>query len=313
MKYYITILIVLVLGIGAIGFLSGWFDQQTNVQTATSTPATATPDSLLPDEDTDTATTTNAEDSQSDDNVEVIGNSADGRQIQAYHFGNGDDEILFVAGIHGGYEWNTAKLAYRMVDWFRTNSNAIPDNLEVTVIPVLNPDGLHSIVGTSTGNFTQTDVPGRGETIPGRFNANGVDLNRNFACNWQPQGTWQDRQVDAGSSAFSEPESQALRDYVRANTPTAAVVYYSAAGGVYTSSCNSDPLAQTTSMMNTYANASGYPAAGEFDAYEINGDAVDWMATQNIPGISVLLSNHTDVEWSKNKAGMQSILQQFAQ
>jgi len=31
----------------------------------------------------------------------------------------------------------------------------------------------------------------------------------------------------------------------------------------------------------------------------------------NIPAISVLLTNHTDAEWTKNKAGVDAVLQYF--
>jgi murein tripeptide amidase MpaA len=62
--------------------------------------------------------------------------------ITAYHYGTGDKEILFVGGIHGGYEWNTALVAYQLMDYLKANPNVIPKNVKVTVIPVLNPDGL---------------------------------------------------------------------------------------------------------------------------------------------------------------------------
>jgi hypothetical protein len=34
------------------------------------------------------------------------------------------------------------------------------------------------------------------------------------------------------------------------------------------------------------------------------------MAKKDIPAISVLLSNHQDIEWKKNKAGIQAVLSQ---
>ena len=113
----------------------------------------------------------------------VIGESVGGRAITAYHYGSGATEILFVGDIHGGYTWNTALLAYETMDYFSAHPEAIPANLTVTVIPVLNPDGLFQVVGTSTANFTQADVAsGQAAQIAGRWNANKVDLNRNFDC-----------------------------------------------------------------------------------------------------------------------------------
>ncbi len=243
--------------------------------------------------------------------VSVIGTSAGGHDITAHTFGDGDTRLLFVAGLHGGYEWNTIQLADQMLTWLEDDPSVIPDSVSVTVIPNMNPDGLETTVDTTSLDFDPGDVPS--DTVSGRFNANDVDLNRNFDCNWQSQGTWQNQTVDAGSSAFSEPETQALRDWIESNNPDAAVVFYSAAGGVYSSACNGQPSTASTDLMNTYARGSGYPAEGEFDAYEITGDAVDWMAKAGVPGISVLLSNHHEVEWGINRAGIEAVLESYAQ
>ncbi len=243
---------------------------------------------------------------------EVIGKSVSGNDIVAYHFGTGDKELIFVGGIHGGYSWNTALVAYELVDYLTETPSAVPEGVRVTVIPVLNPDGLEKVVGT-TGRFTKSDVSSSQETrIAGRFNANTVDLNRNFDCDWKTTGTWQSRSVSGGDKVFSEPESQAVRDYVVAHTPTAVVVWYSAAGGVFASSCYNGILPETLTLTNTYAKASGYKAYEEFDFYTITGDMVNWLASKNIPAISVLLTTHEDIEWVKNKAGITAILSHYA-
>src|SRR3989338_11578153 len=80
---------------------------------------------------------------QVDKTKTVIGTSAGGNNITAYHFGEGDSDLLFVGGIHGGYEWNTVLVAYQLMDYLKANSNVIPANVKVTVVPVLNPDGLN--------------------------------------------------------------------------------------------------------------------------------------------------------------------------
>src|SRR5918996_6518594 len=41
----------------------------------------------------------------------IIGFSLGARPIEVYRFGAGEKEYLIVAGIHGGYEWNTIALA----------------------------------------------------------------------------------------------------------------------------------------------------------------------------------------------------------
>jgi len=245
------------------------------------------------------------------DNSPVIGKSTEGRDIMAYTYGDGDTEILFVGGIHGGYEWNTVVLAQEAMDYFETNPNAIPNNIKVTIIPVLNPDGLNKVVG-SPDNFYLQDVPDdEADTIPGRFNANEVDLNRNFDCDWQSTGTWQNKTVSGGDKAFSESESQAIKNYIETKQPQAVVVWYSAAGGVYSSSCHNGISSETKALTSAYAKASGYKSYEEFDSYEITGDMVNWLAKGNTTAISVLLTNHKDTEWSKNKAGIEAMLRYY--
>lgn len=242
----------------------------------------------------------------------LIATSVNGEEIIAYHYGTGDTELLFIGGIHGGYSWNTILVARALMDYLEADPSVIPENISVTVIPVLNPDGLYKTVGT-TSAFTKDDVPeSQTQTIPGRFNANEVDLNRNFDCDWEAMGTWKDKQVSGGTSAFSEPESAGIRDYVNAHTPKGVIVWYSSAGGVFASSCHNGVLTETTTMTNLYANASKYKAYETFDFYEITGDMVNWLAKESIPAISVLLTSHDNIEWDKNKKGIDALLQHYS-
>lgn len=241
-----------------------------------------------------------------------IGTTVGGNNITAYHYGEGTTELLFVGGIHGGYEWNTVLVAYQLMDYLKSNPNVIPDNIKITVIPVMNPDGLKKVVGT-TGRFLQTDVSKKESiVISGRFNGNNVDLNRNFDCDWKSTGIWQNKTVSGGNAVFSEIESRAIKSYVDVNKPTAVVVWYSAAGGVFASSCHNGVSKETGVITKKYATASGYPAYDSFDFYSTTGDMVNWFAKNNIPAISVLLTNHTDTEWTKNQAGIDALLKYYA-
>lgn len=242
----------------------------------------------------------------------VIGQSIEKRNIVAYHYGTGAKEILFVGGVHGGYGWNTALAAYELMDYLKANPNIIPQNLKVTVIPVLNPDGLNKVVGT-TEKFAPTDVSTSREiVVAGRLNANKVDINRNFDCDWQPSAVWQKTKVSGGTNVFSEPESQAFKNYIENNNPSAVVAWFSAAGGVFSSQCNDGVLPGTEILAQTFAAASGYKAYDSFDFYETTGDLVNWLAKKNIPAISVVLSTHDDTEWTKNKAGVEALLRYYS-
>ncbi len=260
-----------------------------------------------------TSTATSTDTMVQNEKTTVIGKSVESRDIVAYHFGSGEREILFVGGIHGGYSWNTALLAYELVKYLETNPSAVPAGVKVTVVPVLNPDGLNKVVDAD-GPFAAADVStSQSEQIAGRFNANEVDLNRNFDCDWQKTGKWQSKDVSGGAAAFSEPETAAVRGYIASHRPVAAVVWYSSAGGVFASSCHNSVAPETAALMKAYADASKYPAHESFDFYATTGDMVNWLAKENIPGISVLLTDHKNIEWEKNKAGIDALLQLYAQ
>lgn len=267
-------------------------------------------DVAMRDRSEDTTSETN--DEMVDQAVAAIGTSVNGAEIMKYSYGSGDTEVLFVGGVHGGYSWNTSLVAYELMDYLSDNEDDLAPNLKVTVVPVLNPDGLSKVVDAN-GKFSASAVDTtESARVAGRFNGNGVDLNRNFDCEWQSEGVWRDEPVDGGSAAFSEPESRAIRDYIESHDPAAVVVYYGAVGGVYASNCRGGVLAETRTLTNVYADASGYGAFEEFDYYEITGDMVNWLAGEGVPAISVLLTNYTDTEWSKNRAGVEAVLDFYA-
>ena len=86
----------------------------------------------------------------------VVGHSVSGRKIEQYTFGTGKTHLLFVGGMHGGYEWNSVVLAYEFIDYLNTPKN-VPDRFTISVIPSANPDGVFAVVGKE-GEFTANEV-----------------------------------------------------------------------------------------------------------------------------------------------------------
>lgn len=240
-------------------------------------------------------------------NPQIIGTSVEGRSIESYTFGHGSTTLLFVGGVHGGYEWNSVLLAYAVIDDLVAENIKIPDGLSIEIIPSLNPDGIYKVTGKE-GRFLATDVKVNTNNGEGRFNANAVDLNRNFDCKWQPNSTWRSQKVSAGTSAFSEPEAQALKKFVEIKNPSAVIFWHSQANAVYASECEKGILPETMKLMNAYAKASGYKAVSTFDAYPVTGDAEGWLASIGIPAITVELSTHESIEWTKNKAATEAVM-----
>src|SRR3989344_1516908 len=87
----------------------------------------------------------------------TIGLSVEGRPIEVYKYGKGETHLVFVGGIHGGYEWNSVVLSYEFMDYLDENPNAIPDNVSVTIIPSANPDGVYKVIGKE-GRFVIADA-----------------------------------------------------------------------------------------------------------------------------------------------------------
>ena len=115
----------------------------------------------------------------------------EGRAIRVVELGRGPRWVAVIGGIHQGNEANTSVLANLLLDHFQANPDLIPDGVGVAFIPDLNPDG--AVAGT-------------------RENANGVDLNRNWDADWQPDSYGPSGLVvgGGGTKPFSEPETRAL-------------------------------------------------------------------------------------------------------
>ncbi len=242
--------------------------------------------------------------------VNIIGTSVQGRSIKSYTYGQGEIHLAFIGGIHGGYEWNTVLLAEQFIDYLDLNPDIIPADLTVTIIPSANPDGVYKVIGKE-GKFSIADVPKNTVDGVGRFNANNVDLNRNFDCKWVPESTWRGNKVNAGTQAFSEPEVKAIRDFILQNNLSGVVFWHSQSNAVYASQCEDGILPITLDMMKAYSLASGYPAINVFDSYVVTGAADDWLASISVPAITVELKTHETIEWEKNLAGVKALLKYY--
>lgn len=246
---------------------------------------------------------------------EVIGSSVEGRKIESYIFESKQPDakhLVFVGGIHGGYEWNSVMLAYQFIDYLKENPSTVPANITVTIVPSLNPDAVFMVTGKE-GRFTLADVSKDQKILESaRFNANDVDLNRNFDCKWEEKSTWRSKEVSAGTAPFSEPETKAIKDLALNQKPDAFIFWHSQANAVYASECRGGILPVTEEIMNTYAKASGYAPVKTFDSYKITGDSEGWLASINIPAITVEMKTHESVEWEKNLAGAKALFDYFS-
>jgi hypothetical protein len=213
-----------------------------------------------------------------------------GRTLEVYRFGQADIRVAVIGGIHGGYEGNTVHLAERMIKYFQLFPENIPGNITLYIIPCANPDGY------SWGN---------GERA--RFNANGVDLNRNWEYNWRSVGAWKNYTVSAGHEAFSEPETRALRDFILDHGVAAAIFYHSLGGFIsYLDwSTNSRGLAECLS------DTTGYELCTGSSCYDdgVSGDAVSYLASIGLAAVDIEPTDHHATDWERNMPGLMFGLQ----
>src|SRR5207249_2070282 len=149
-----------------------------------------------------------------------IGRSAEGRDIPAhanFAFSHADvpsHSTLIIGGTHGN-EPATVLLLQGFVH--SAGRFGMPPSPTI-VVPLANPDGY--LLGT-------------------RYNARGVDLNRNFGFNWRA-----DCEEPPGPASWSEPESIALRDFIRAWQPSKIISLHWALAEIDADGVQSTALAQ---------------------------------------------------------------------
>jgi murein peptide amidase A len=165
--------------------------------------------------------------------------SVEGRPLRHWVFGSGLPVTLVFAGIHGS-ERSSVELATRFLEVLDGEPDSV-DRGTIVVAPLVNPDGYE-----------------RGE----RWNARGVDLNRNFpAWNW-------DGSSRGGPRPASEPETRFVLGLLERFRPTRVVSVHAPLACV-----NWDGparrLARALSQESGLPRREdiGYPTPGSFGSY----------------------------------------------
>lgn len=189
-----------------------------------------------------------------------IGQSYQGREIWAMKITDNptveefEPEIQWI-GCHHGNETISVEVCYYMIDFLLRGYGANPqvtwlvNNREIWIIPMFNPDG---------------HVAGQ------RYNAQGTDLNRNYLCPCH---------CNAGT-AFSAPETQALRDFNVGMNPVTSLTFHSGAEYVnYLWDYSYDPTPDEPMIITIsdgYSSYTGYPVTNGADWYVVHGSCQDW-------------------------------------
>ncbi len=200
----------------------------------------------------------------------VIGYSVRGKPIVAYYYGSGPTTILFTGGIHGSEPSGKSTLD-SWVAHLDNNAHKIPAGRQVVVVPNTNPDGI---------------------TANSRYNANGVNLGRNFpTANWQSDidTSGGPKPGGGGSTPLSEPEAKALHNLTASLRPRLMISYHAQGRLV-----GANRVADANSIAATYASSVGYKSmigiAEEVMGYTITGEYEEWMGEKlGLPAILIEL------------------------
>ncbi|EDW17770.1 carboxypeptidase B [Drosophila mojavensis] len=145
--------------------------------------------------------------------VKTAGKSYENRDLKTITISNGDGKsgknVIFLdAGIHAR-EWIAPAAAlyviYQLVENFVANADLLK-SYDWVILPVVNPDG-YEYTHTSSRMWRKTRKPVSSACY-------GTDGNRNFDFHWGEVGASSFSCADTykGKTAFSEPETQLVRD-----------------------------------------------------------------------------------------------------
>jgi len=147
----------------------------------------------------------------------VVGMSLEGRPIRGLRIvgaggSGGKPDVMYAGGIHAR-EWITTMAMTYLAESLLTAYGSDPlltglvDRINFHIVPVQNVDGF---------SYTQSNRMWRKNRRPNGDGTFGVDLNRNWGTGWGGEGSSGSTNSETyrGTAPFSEPESQAMRDFL---------------------------------------------------------------------------------------------------
>nr|XP_061803257.1 carboxypeptidase B2-like [Nerophis lumbriciformis] len=153
----------------------------------------------------------------------LLGSSYEKRPLYALKlsFNSENKNALWIdCGIHAR-EWISPAFCLWFVQYalafYKQNQDItdILDNMDVYILPVMNPDGYRY-------TWTTNRMWRKNRSISLRHSCVGVDLNRNFDANWCTEGASNDpcSEIYCGAFPESEPESEAVANFLRSKKDT---------------------------------------------------------------------------------------------
>jgi carboxypeptidase T len=225
-----------------------------------------------------------------------VGVSVEGRPIPAVKISDHPERdetdepaILFVA-LHHAREHLTVEMALAVIRLFTEGYGVDPaltnlvEQREIWVLPNANPDGGEYDVESGSYRYWRKNR---------RLNSDdsyGVDLNRNYGYRWGGEGSspWPWSDTYRGPVPFSEPETQAIRDFVIAHPNLTAAISFHTYGELilypygYTyeehpADMQPDDYRAFAALAERMAATNDYTPQQASALYLTAGDTVDWL------------------------------------
>jgi len=229
--------------------------------------------------------------------LDTLGYSVENRVIVAAKVtdnpGIEENEPEFrLLGLHHGNEMMSTELCLGMLEYLTDNYGSDPtvtslvDNLEIWIIPMMNPDG----------RMATPD--------PIRWNANGADLNRDYGYMWN----------EVTPAVFSQPETRAIRDNGLENTFVLSLSYHTTGdivNYVWNYSVERPPDIDLVEQLSLeYGSFNGYWVVQGYDWYKTNGDCNDWSygSRSSIDWTIEMADYNIEEVWGKNRDAVITLL-----
>ncbi|HZL86504.1 MAG TPA: M14 family zinc carboxypeptidase [Candidatus Krumholzibacteria bacterium] len=223
-----------------------------------------------------------------------IGQSIEMRTIHALKISDNvatdesEPEVLFM-GCHHARELMSVEIPLQFAEYllaqYGTNAQVtqLVDSREIWIVPIVNPDGYVYVQNNHVGDSTTWWRKNRRNNGNGTF---GVDLNRNYGTNWGfdeiGSSSTPSSPIYRGASAFSEPETRAIRDFCASRHFVMWLSYHSYSdlllypwGYVFDYTADHELFLRLgEEMVASNGYLAGNPAMGAI--YRTNGGSDDW-------------------------------------
>lgn len=226
--------------------------------------------------------------------LDTLGTSNEGRLICAIKISDNagideDEAEVLIMGCHHSRELMSVEIPLLLAEHLLTHYGTSPevtrlvDGREMWFVPMVNPDGHVYVENDHSGEWWTWWRKNRRDNGDGTY---GVDLNRNYGYMWgyddAGSSPLTSSQLYRGTAPFSEPETQAVRDFCIGRSFAAAISYHSYGELILYpwgyETLFTDDHEFFTALGDSLSRGNGYlPGnAATGTIYKTNGDSDDW-------------------------------------